>query len=303
MKKNLLQKLNTSSGGIAFSLMMVLFVMINFIGQVIVGAIFGMKSVYFTVICSCFSVFTMFLVVGIFKFTTEEKFLNLTSLKPFKWYFLPVALFLSAAMFFGVGFVNDTLVRAFEKLGVILGGVDIPLDNFGQYVIFSVVFALLPAVFEEVFFRGLIIKCLEGVKPLYTVIAVSLCFALYHCSAAQLVYQLIYGALLTLLALTAKSSIPSMIAHFINNFAVITLEYFNVSVNLYNLAGIILGSLSLGAITALLILLLKNGQKIAKKDGDTNKISSFYIFASLGIFTCLLMMVGSIIMSLIGGGI
>jgi membrane protease YdiL (CAAX protease family) len=303
MKKNLLQKLNTSSGGIAFSLMMVLFVMINFIGQAIVGAIFGMESVYFTVICSCFSVFTMFLVVGIFKFTTEEKFLSLTNLKPFKWYFSLLALALSAAMFFGVGFVNDTLVRAFEKLGVRLGGVDIPLDNFGQYVLFSVVLALLPAVFEEVFFRGLIIKCLEGVKPLYTVIAVALCFSLYHCSAAQLVYQLIYGALLTLLALTAKSSIPSMIAHFINNFAVITLEYFNVSVNLYNLAGIILGSLSLGAITALLILLLKNGQKIVKKDGDTNKISSFYIFASLGIFTCLLMMVGSIIMSLIGGAV
>lgn len=304
MDNSLFKNLNSSrGGGIAFSLMIVVFVLINFIGQAIFGAIFGTDGIYFTAICSCFSPLAMCVVIALFRLGGNVKLKNLIGFNGFKWYYALIALALSTAMFFGLGFVNDALVGFLARLGVELGGVNIPLDTVGQYILFSIVLALLPAVFEEIFFRGLIIKCLDGVKPLYIVIAVSLCFAVYHCSAAQLIYQLIYGALLTLLALSAKSSIPSIIAHFINNFAVITLEYFNVGVNLYHLLGIIVGIISLIAITTALILLLKKNKNESVQNNGSQKISWFYIFSSLGIFVCVLMAVFSIILAVTGGAV
>ena len=319
MKKNLLQNLNNlNGGGIAFSIMMMVYVFVSFLGQTLVGAIFGTESVSYTAICSCFSALTMLITLSLFKFNTGEKLLSLTRIKPFKWYFSLVAIVLSAAMFFGLGFVNDALVRVFEKFGVVLKGIEVPLDNVGQYIVFSVVLGLLPAVFEEIFFRGLIIKLLDGAKPVYVIIAVALCFSLYHCSAAQFAYQLVYGALLTLLALAAKSSIPSIIAHFINNFAVITLQYFNISINLYHVASIISGTLVLAGITALLFLILNKNKNTANNKitadnkravvnngtangGEVKKFGWFYAFASMGIIICVALMLGTIITSLSGG--
>ena len=302
MDKNLFHNLNSArGGGIAFSLMMVVFVLINFIGQAIVGAIFGAESVYYTAICSCFSTLAICTVIIIFKLG-GGKLKEITGLNGFKWYYAVIAILLSAAMFFGLGFVNDVIVGLFGSWGAQIQGISVPLNTVGQYILFTVVLALLPAVFEEVFFRGLIIKCMDGVKPAYVVIAVSICFSFYHCSVAQLIYQLIYGALLTLLALASKSSIPSIIAHFINNFAVITLEYFKVYVNLYSVIGIIVGIIVVLAIVIVLIRLLKI--KGEKNGANANqRVIWFYPFAALGLFVCVTMMIGALVLAFTGGAV
>ena len=284
--------LTPKNGGVAFVAMIVLYLFITFIGQTVADAAFGKGSVVYIAVCSTFSVMAMFIVIMFRLFTTKEKSMGKAiGLTSFKWQYAAYALVLSAGMFMGLGFVNDAFVTVLRRAGAYVPSTYIPLDNGMQLFGFSVLLALLPALVEEIFFRGILLDCLKDAKPVYAVITVSVCFALYHCSAAQLIYQLVYGAALTMLALAAKSVLPCIIAHFINNFAVLIFEYFNVNINLYSPVIIVIGLVLLACFFALIVLAL-NKQKIKDKKGG---VKEFWLpFGLLGALVCAALLVSSL---------
>ena len=101
------------------------------------------------------------------------------------------------------------------------------MDGFG-FVGVMLAVALLPAVFEEIIFRGLLLR---GMDCFGTVGAVLLCgglFALYHQNPAQTVYQFCCGATFALVAIRSGSILPTVVSHFINNALIITLTKFGV---------------------------------------------------------------------------
>lgn len=277
-------------GGFAFAVLMLIYIFISFFGSTIVGAIFNSGSVIYTAICSCFSIVSMAIIILAYKLKTKEKLVLLTRAKSFKWFYALIAVLLSAAMLFGLGFVNDAFIKLLESAGAFIPSATFPIDSVENVIIFSVVLALLPAVFEEVFFRGLLLRCFDGVKPVYAVIAVALSFSFYHCSAAQLVYQFIYGAALTMLALASGSIFPCIIAHFLNNFTIILLEYFKTYIDFYNVAFISVGIIALVFIFVFLAFAIKKN----KKEQTNESIKGFYLFGALGIFACALMLVSAL---------
>jgi membrane protease YdiL (CAAX protease family) len=149
------------------------------------------------------------------------------------------------------------------------------------------VFALLPAIFEEIFFRGVILKSLKGAGVVISSLICALFFALYHCSVVQFVYQFIYGVGLCLLVKLSKSVIPAIISHFINNFAVILIQYLKINVNLYDVTLIVVGLV--GAIAFILICyaLLKRQEKVQK---DKKTVVEFLMpYGIVGGVACLLL--------------
>ena len=146
------------------------------------------------------------------------------------------AILIAAGMLLGLGFVNGLIAEGFEGLGFTCPSLVLPLNNVWAYLLFVVVYAVMPAVCEELFFRGVLLRSFgKGADIKFSVIVtLSLCFALYHGSAVQLVYQLLYGVALCLLAVKAKSVLPAILAHFINNFAVLTLQFASISLDLYS---------------------------------------------------------------------
>lgn len=79
-------------------------------------------------------------------------------------------------------------------------------------------FAITPAVCEEVLFRGLILRALlKRFAPGISVILVSLLFGLFHFSTDRLLPTATLGLLLALLAWRSGSLWPSMIVHALNN--------------------------------------------------------------------------------------
>ena len=101
------------------------------------------------------------------------------------------------------------------------------MSGFG-FVGVLITIALLPAVFEELIFRGLLLK---GMGSFGTVGAILLCgglFALYHQNPAQTIYQFCCGAAFALVAIRAGSILPTVLSHFINNALIITLTKFGV---------------------------------------------------------------------------
>ena len=105
--------------------------------------------------------------------------------------------------------------------------INIPsLDGFGFVgVLFTV--AVLPAVFEELIFRGLLLKGMRSFGTVSAVLLNGALFALYHQNPAQTLYQFCCGAAFALIALRAGSILPTIVSHFLNNALIITLLKFD----------------------------------------------------------------------------
>jgi uncharacterized protein len=77
----------------------------------------------------------------------------------------------------------------------------------------------LPAIGEELVFRGVIARALAPTSTWLAVIASALVFAAYHVVPIQVVAVFPFGLALGYLAVRADSVVPTMIAHAINNAA------------------------------------------------------------------------------------
>ncbi|HZT82943.1 MAG TPA: CPBP family intramembrane glutamic endopeptidase, partial [Gemmataceae bacterium] len=78
--------------------------------------------------------------------------------------------------------------------------------------------AVLPAVCEELAFRGLILAGLrQRFRPWTAILLSSLLFALYHMNVFQLLPAFAFGVVLGLLAVRSGSVLPGMLLHLLHN--------------------------------------------------------------------------------------
>ena len=80
------------------------------------------------------------------------------------------------------------------------------------------VLGVLPALCEEIVFRGVLVQALATrLVPVAAVAVGAVLFAGYHMSLAQLIPTFTLGLVCGTIALRARSVYPTMIAHFLNN--------------------------------------------------------------------------------------
>ncbi len=89
--------------------------------------------------------------------------------------------------------------------------------------------ALLPAVFEEIIFRGLLLKGMRAFGMVGAILISGALFALFHQNPAQTIYQFCCGAAFALVALRSGSILPTVLSHFINNALILTLTKFGIT--------------------------------------------------------------------------
>jgi sodium transport system permease protein len=86
-------------------------------------------------------------------------------------------------------------------------------------------FALLPAVCEEILFRGVLARSLGRRLPIAVGAAISAAvFAAYHLSVVQALPTFTLGFVLGLIAIRADSVVPAIVAHAINNAVAIAMS-------------------------------------------------------------------------------
>ena len=125
--------------------------------------------------------------------------------------------------------VNTQFISFLERFGYVPSEVEIPSLDGGKVIGVLIAVALLPAIGEELIFRGLLLK---GMKSFGLVGAALLCgalFSLFHQNPVQTVYQFICGAAFAFVALLSGSILPTILSHFINNAAIILLAKFGYS--------------------------------------------------------------------------
>ena len=196
------------------------------------------------------------------------------------WKYFLLALILQFGLF-SLGELNGWFLTFLENFGYENKPLQIPsLDGAGLYLtIFTI--ALLPAIFEETLFRGII---MEGVKPFGTVGAVLLCgglFSLFHQNPAQTIYQFCCGVAYALVALRSGSVLPTMLAHFLNNAVIILLTKFSVAIS-----PIIIAFSGVCLLVTITYLIFFDKKEIVK--GEKARGLSFLLCASVGILICVI---------------
>lgn len=294
-KENVIEPFDLKQGGLSFSFMMAIYVIIAFFVQAILQAITENTSVLYLSVSSILSLVAIAIVL-VYQCHIKKQSVKILSITKFNVISVLPMLLLCLGMFLGLGFVNLKFSEIMADLGVKLSQPTIPLHNVWHLLLFTLTLAIIPAVFEELFFRGLLLNSLEGHGTITKVVAVGVCFALYHCNLGQFIYQFIYGVAFCLLALYAKSVVPCIIAHFINNFVIILCEYLGIVIDLFNPILIAIGLVAL--VGFVLITCVFNSTLNTQKAEKCKKgILEFYIlYGLLGILICALMIVTALFM-------
>lgn len=142
-------------------------------------------------------------------------------------YFL-VALLLQIGLL-SLSELNSLFLEFLSKFGYTDSGIFLPSMNGFGFVGVLLVVALLPAVFEEIMFRGILLKGLGAFKTTGAVLICGALFSLYHQNPAQTIYQFCCGAAFALVAIRSGSVLPTVLAHFVNNAVILILTKFGVS--------------------------------------------------------------------------
>lgn len=125
------------------------------------------------------------------------------------------------------GFNN--LITSFDALFKLLGhtsaSMPLPLDNGWWLCLNILLLAVLPAIFEELLFRGIILNGLRQYGKWTAIIVSALLFALIHGNIDQLVYPFLLGLIFAIIADRTSSTVPTIFAHFVNNCTVIVINY------------------------------------------------------------------------------
>lgn len=281
------QPLGSRAGGLSYTVLIAVNLLISLIVQTILmgsGAYGtdGAKYVSYLVAPLAIGV-TMLLALLLFKQPAKR----LLSVKTRPKYYL-IALLLIFGLLFSLNSANDYIVKLFELMGYKSQSSTLPDISGWKIVPAILVIAVLPAVMEEIMFRGILLNNLEeGVGTVRTVFLVGFCFSLYHGRLEQTVYQFICGCLFALLALRSRSILPSIIIHFLNNALIIVLyacgavDAVTGELLISQTANIIISVFSaLSLIGAVVWLSL---DKQLKKPCAFHGVRDFFIFAAIGI--------------------
>ncbi len=223
----------------------------------------------------------------------------------FRWQDGLICILLGAVLLFGLtGFMgmHDAFLQ--NILHYELSSLPLPLDNFGWCLLAILLVAVLPAICEELIFRGVVLQGLrKNFSDVTAILLSALMFALMHGSLEQLVYPFIMGAILGWICLRTGSIWGSAIVHFINNALVVILAYCDVNIlNFVNVWWFYLLAIGLLILTGVIIFLLDKFYFKRKNQNEIEKdrIKHYSIFVIVGIVIGVILLIVSIITKYLG---
>lgn len=136
-----------------------------------------------------------------------------------------IILGVSAGVFFFANGLNSIAILGLEGLGYTPMSSAVPINNIPQLIFAALLYACLPALCEELFFRGLVLRSFERYSPAVAVIMSSVLFGIMHGNVEQLFFAITAGVFLALVVMVTDSLWASMIIHFCINAAAIVFNY------------------------------------------------------------------------------
>ena len=275
---------NKAQAGVSFTVTVFLMVFISFFGQALLLAFTTVDSLVFVLINGLFSPLAIGLVVLLDCLANKTNLKTSLEIKKFNPIYLVCSLLLSAGMFLGLGFLNEAVAKLLILWGLTVSAFNYNVTTIFELISLVIVYAVLPAVFEESLFRGLIQNKLKSSSVVICVLLSGFVFSVYHCSLVQTVYQFVYGVMLAILVVKSKSIIPAIISHFLNNFVILTFNYLKINIDLFN--PILIG-VGLGLLLIFFVVIFVFDKKEQKTKEKSKFPLDFLCWSALGLAVCI----------------
>lgn len=185
------------------------------------------------------------------------------------------------------------LTPTINSINILLAKIGYPITNFpytlttSNYFISLISLVILPAICEELIFRGIIFKGLRSSGKNFAIITSSIMFSLYHMSAEQTIYPLLIGLMLGVIMCNENNILYCIIVHFINNFLSLTTAYFGISLFFnhwsYHLLALALAALFTVALTIFISKTKDNLKQKLENEGKNYLIACLSIMAIIWI--------------------
>jgi len=223
-------------------------------------------------------------------------YLNLAFIGLFVWYFKAIGKqnllqkpnkhtlkYVSICIVIGIAtiFLLSGTLNYFElfltKIGLGSSADAIELNSLGDYLISLVSLALIPAVCEELMFRGVLINSLKHKGHIFAIVFSSLMFAIFHFSPSQLIYPICFGLIFGIVFLRTNNIIFTILLHFINNALSLSIQYFSNSSGAFthSMPILIYSIITLAVWIAIIVWMFKDFKAYNQaKLGATNLVQS-----------------------------
>ncbi len=285
MKKNFF---NYRDGSLVFLFAVLGFLIISIIMSQLLGIISNASNIEFTqlsqsnwvVWLNCLlTELVYFLVVLIYCKTKKiEYFVASKTKTKFNVKVFLITILIGLVVFFASINFTGLFNYLFSFIAPLSNG-NIPVGNFGEFTLTIITYALLPAICEEILFRGVIFNALRHkMNVIWSIILSALIFALIHFSIFQTIHQFVMGIVLAILCYYTGSIFYGMIYHFVNNFIIILISYITSNSGLeFSSWGSVEIMLSITifligiGVTILLLYLVKRFSNKKKEDYDNEK--------------------------------
>lgn len=121
--------------------------------------------------------------------------------------------------------LTNSFVNVLYNFGFSSVAEDVKINNFLSYIYSVVVLCVLPAVFEEIMFRGLVQGSLEKINKHFAVWISAFIFMIMHTNPDQTFYQFVLGVFLSYSFYYTRTLWVPIIIHFVNNFTIVTISF------------------------------------------------------------------------------
>ena len=197
-------------------------------------------------------------------------------------------------IFIGLAVVNSLLLAVLGKAGIVFPAQKLePVDNALTLLLYFIFSAVVPAICEELFVRGIVLNLLMPNGRRFAILASAVLFTVMHTQVQSFIPVFGAGVVLACIYLYTGNIFASMALHFVNNAYSFVMLYMQQKVNGISAVGFtafVMSVLLVGGCSSWIYL---NRQNInifdcLKKEGKNARISRF--FASpvmvLGLICC-----------------
>ena len=216
-----------------------------------------------------------------------------------KWYYYLIAVLMQFGLLFSLGELNTLFLSWLETLGYTSSAGSLPPLEGGWLVLTLFVVALLPAVFEETLFRGILARNMHdaGWGTAVTVLLSGALFSLFHGRPEQTIYQFLCGCCFALIAVRSGSVLPTVLSHFLNNALILVLSAFGLDA-FTGTPRLVLTVLSALCLAGTLIFLIFFDRKRGRK-GGAPRAGVFFLAAAVGIVICAVQWVSMLLLGFV----
>lgn len=292
-------KLAPLYGGAAYSVNVIIYLVLSLLVSAVITSLSARETGAAKYALLLVSPIAVAITTVIFFRVTREPVKKILPVKTQPKYYL-LGVLLIFGLLFSLNSLNELLVKLFELWGYERKPSNLP-SFAGWNVAPALLFiALLPAIAEEILFRGIVLQCAErGAGSVLAIVFGGLCFSLYHGSVEQTAYQFVCGCLFGLLAVRARSIGPTVVIHFLNNAVIIILSACGFTdaatgeLILPYAAYVTLTVLSAISLAVALVWLVFGKTEITKR--EKGGVVKFLIGAAIGVLSMIILWVANLV--------